>query len=38
MTERYVLAPEAALDLIKFWRYIKEQSSLETAERVERSS
>lgn len=28
MTTRYVLAPEAALDLVEIWQYIKEQSSL----------
>ena len=32
---RYVLAPEAAGDLAENWRYIKKQSSLEMAERVE---
>ena|SRR6266568_1342812 len=35
MTSRYVLAPEAARDLAGIWRYIKKQSSLERAERVE---
>jgi plasmid stabilization system protein ParE len=35
MTRRYVLAPEAALDLLQIWRYIKEQSSVEIADRVE---
>jgi len=35
MTVRYVLAPEAALDLVKIWRYIKEQTSVEMADRVE---
>ncbi len=35
MTLRYVLAPEAALDLVQIWRYIKKQSSLEIANRVE---
>jgi antitoxin ParD1/3/4/toxin ParE1/3/4 len=33
--ERYVLAPEAAFDLVEIWRYIKKQSSLEMADRVE---
>jgi toxin ParE1/3/4 len=32
---RYVLAPEAALDLVQIWRYIKKQSSIEMADRVE---
>ena len=35
MTGRYVLAPTAALDLAQIWRYIKKQSSLEMADRVE---
>src|SRR5437879_3054516 len=35
MTRRYVLAPEAALDLVQIWRYIKQQSSVEIADRVE---
>jgi plasmid stabilization system protein ParE len=35
MTRRYVLAPEAALDLIQIWRYIAKQSSVEIADRVE---
>jgi plasmid stabilization system protein ParE len=35
MTRRYVLAPEAALDLVQIWRFIKEQSSIEIADRVE---
>jgi toxin ParE1/3/4 len=35
MTTRYVLAPEAALDLVRIWRYVKEHSSLEVADRVE---
>lgn len=32
---RYVLAPEAALDLVQIWRYIKRNASLEMADRVE---
>jgi antitoxin ParD1/3/4/toxin ParE1/3/4 len=32
---RYVLAPEAALDFIQIWRYIKKQSNLEMADHVE---
>ena len=35
MTRRYVLAPGAALDLVPIWRYIKKQSSVEIADRVE---
>jgi antitoxin ParD1/3/4 len=35
MAARYVLAPEAALDLVEIWRYIKKQSSIEIADRVE---
>ena len=35
MTARYVLAPEAASDLIEIWRYIKKQTNFEMAERVE---
>jgi antitoxin ParD1/3/4 len=32
---RYILAPEAALDLVQIWRYIKNNASLEMADRVE---
>ena len=35
MRRRYVLAPEAALDLVQIWRYIKKNTSLEMADRVE---
>jgi toxin ParE1/3/4 len=35
MTPRYILAPEAARDLVGIWRYIREQSGMEMAERVE---
>jgi toxin ParE1/3/4 len=35
MSARYLLAPEAAVDLVNIWRYIKKQSSLEMADRVE---
>ena len=35
MKARYVLAPEAALDLAHIWRYIKRESSIEMADRVE---
>jgi toxin ParE1/3/4 len=35
MKRRYLLAPEAALDLVTIWRYIKKQSNVEMADRVE---
>ena len=35
MRRRYVLAPDAALDLVKIWRYIKKDSSPKIADRVE---
>ncbi len=35
MRRRYVLAPEAAIDLVKIWRYIEKQSGNEMADRVE---
>jgi plasmid stabilization system protein ParE len=35
MRRRYVLAPEAALDLVEIWRYIKKNASTEMADRVE---
>jgi antitoxin ParD1/3/4/toxin ParE1/3/4 len=35
MIRRYVLAPEAARDLASIWRFIKEESSVEMANRVE---
>jgi toxin ParE1/3/4 len=35
MNVRFVLAPQAALDLVAIWRYIKEQTSLTIADRVE---
>ena len=35
MTLGYVLAPEAALDLARIWRYIKKQSSVAVADHVE---
>ncbi len=35
MRSRYVLAPEAASDLVEIWRYIRKQSSIEMADRVE---
>jgi len=35
MSARYVLAPQAALDLFEIWQYIKEQASTTLADRVE---
>ena len=35
MSVRYVLAPQATIDLVEIWRYIKEQSSPAIADRVE---
>ena len=35
MKRRYTLAPEAARDLVQIWRYLKKESSQETADRVE---
>jgi plasmid stabilization system protein ParE len=35
MSVRYVLAPQAALDLVEIWRYIKEQASVSIADRLE---
>lgn len=35
MKSRYLLSPEAAEDLVAIWQYIKQQSSLEMADRVE---
>ncbi|HWZ96740.1 MAG TPA: type II toxin-antitoxin system RelE/ParE family toxin [Candidatus Dormibacteraeota bacterium] len=35
MSSRYLLAPQAAEDLVEIWRYVKEQGSLEVADRVE---
>ena len=35
MSVRFVLAPQAALDLVEIWRYIKGQTSLTIADRVE---
>jgi plasmid stabilization system protein ParE len=34
MNSRYVLAPQAAFDLVEIWRYIKEQASVAIADRV----
>jgi toxin ParE1/3/4 len=35
MRRRYVLAPEAAHDLIQIWRYIQKNTSLDMADRIE---
>lgn len=35
MSSRYVLAPEAAQDLVDIWRYVKEQSNVAISDRVE---
>ena len=35
MKRRYILAPEAALDLVEIWRYVKRKAGLEVADRVE---
>lgn len=35
MKPRFVLSPEAALDLVAVWQYITQQSSIEMADHVE---
>ena len=35
MKRRYTLAPDAALDLVEIWRYIKSKVGIEMAGRVE---
>ena len=35
MSVRYVLAPQAVVDLVEIWRYIKEHTSITMADRVE---
>jgi plasmid stabilization system protein ParE len=35
MIRRYVLAPEAAIDLVQIWRYIKRNGQSGMADRVE---
>jgi plasmid stabilization system protein ParE len=32
---RYILAPEAALDLVQIWRHLKTRASVELADRIE---
>ena len=34
---RYILAPEAALDLVEIWRFLKNKATVEIADRVERA-
>lgn len=35
MSSRYILAPQAAQDLVEIWNYVKDQSSEATADSVE---
>jgi plasmid stabilization system protein ParE len=35
MTPRYVLAPQAALDLVEIWQFLKEHAGVTAADRVE---
>jgi antitoxin ParD1/3/4 len=35
MTRRYILAPQAARDLVQIWRYVKREVGREAADRVE---
>ena len=35
MTRRYILAPDAALDLVEVWRRLLKEASVEIADRVE---
>jgi plasmid stabilization system protein ParE len=35
VNRRFILAPEAVRDLVQIWRYIKKESSRDTADRVE---
>jgi toxin ParE1/3/4 len=35
MRRRYILSPEAALDLVEIWRYVKKNAGREMADRVE---
>jgi toxin ParE1/3/4 len=35
MRASYILAPQAAVDLVEIWRYITEQSSVTLADRIE---
>ena len=35
MRRRYVVAPQAARDLVEIWRYLKKKAGRETADRIE---
>jgi plasmid stabilization system protein ParE len=35
VNRRFILSPEAVRDLVQIWRYVKNESSIETADRVE---
>jgi toxin ParE1/3/4 len=35
MRRRYILAPEAARDLVRIWRYLRHEKSEATANRIE---
>lgn len=35
MKSRYLLAPQAAADLVEIWQYVKEQASSTVADRIE---
>ena len=35
MATRFVLAPEAALDLVEIWQYIKEHTGVSVADKVQ---
>ncbi len=35
MKRRFILAPEAVRDLVQIWRYLKNESSETTADRIE---
>ena len=35
MTGGYILSPEAALDLVRIWRYLKKRANQQTADQVE---
>ncbi len=36
MTVRYVLAPEAALDLVQIWRYLRREGSVQLRTELKR--
>jgi antitoxin ParD1/3/4 len=35
VNRRFILSPEAVRDLVQIWRYVRNESSIETADRVE---